>query len=64
MWVMSPSAGTGAGGMHVELCVPNENHRAYFELMFSLSDLFCINIYEGHTHLFIMLKNVFFLRTL
>jgi hypothetical protein len=26
---MSPSAGTGAGGLHVELCVPNENHRAY-----------------------------------
>jgi hypothetical protein len=29
MHVMSPSAGTGAGGLHVELCVPNENHRAY-----------------------------------
>jgi hypothetical protein len=29
--VMSPTAGTGAGGLHVELCVPmpNENHRAY-----------------------------------
>jgi hypothetical protein len=26
---MSPSAGTGAGELHVELCVPNENHRAY-----------------------------------
>jgi hypothetical protein len=25
---MSLSAGTGAGGLHVELCVPNENHRA------------------------------------
>jgi hypothetical protein len=23
------SAGTGAGGLHVELCVPNKNHRAY-----------------------------------
>jgi hypothetical protein len=30
---MSPSAGTGAGGLHVELCVPNENHRAYSELV-------------------------------
>jgi hypothetical protein len=29
MCVMSPSAGTGAGGLHVELCVPNENHRVY-----------------------------------
>jgi hypothetical protein len=29
MCVMSPSAGTGADGLHVELCVPNENHRAY-----------------------------------
>jgi hypothetical protein len=29
MCVMSPSAGTGAGGLHVELCVPNENQRAY-----------------------------------
>jgi hypothetical protein len=29
MCVMSPSAGTGASGLHVELCVPNENHRAY-----------------------------------
>jgi hypothetical protein len=29
MCVMSPSAGTGAVGLHVELCVPNENHRVY-----------------------------------
>jgi hypothetical protein len=29
MCVMSPSAGTNAGGLHVELCVPNENHRTY-----------------------------------
>jgi hypothetical protein len=29
MFVLCPSAGTGAGGLHVELCVPNENHRAY-----------------------------------
>jgi hypothetical protein len=27
MCVMSPSAGTGAGGLHVEL--PNEKHRVY-----------------------------------
>jgi hypothetical protein len=35
MCVMSPSAGTGAGGLHVELCVPNENHRAYSEPIIS-----------------------------
>jgi hypothetical protein len=29
MCVLSPSAGTGAGELHVELCVPNENHEAY-----------------------------------
>jgi hypothetical protein len=29
MCVMSPGAGTGAGGLHVELCVSNENHRVY-----------------------------------
>jgi hypothetical protein len=29
MCVMCPSAKTGAGGLHVELCVPYENHRAY-----------------------------------
>jgi hypothetical protein len=34
---MSPSAGTGAGGLHVELCVPNENDRAY-----SAAELLCV----------------------
>jgi hypothetical protein len=29
-----PNAGTGAGGLHVELCVPNENHRAYSAALF------------------------------
>jgi hypothetical protein len=33
MCVMSPSAGTGAGGLHMELYVPSENHRAYSVVM-------------------------------
>jgi hypothetical protein len=38
MCVMSPSAGTGAGGLHVEFCVPNENHRAYSVLLKNVTE--------------------------
>jgi hypothetical protein len=47
MCVMNPSAGTGAGGLHVELCVPNENHGAYSVLMMN-SYQFWIPTYTGY----------------
>jgi hypothetical protein len=46
---MSPSAGTAAGGLHVELCVPNENHRAYSVV--TVRGLLS-NVVEPEPHLF------------
>jgi hypothetical protein len=34
------SAGTGAGGLHAEFCVPNENHRAYSVMELELGSIF------------------------